>query len=50
MVCYRLGRGMPQPKEPRRRSGPIGEAKHHFWGGGEEDVWITIGISLPVYQ
>ena len=37
--------GAPQPREPRKRSGPAGEARHHCWGGREEGQ-ITIGISF----
>ena len=38
--------GTPQPREPRRRSGPTGGARSHYWGGQEEEGWTTIGISL----
>ena len=33
-------------KGPRRRSGPTGKARHHCWGGQEEEGWIAIGISF----
>ena len=49
MVCHGLGSGMPQPREPRRRSGPAREARHHCWGGQEEEGQTAIGISFPVH-
>ena len=40
---------MPQLREPRRRSGPEGEAKQHCWGGSEKEGQTAIGISFPVH-
>ena len=37
-------------REPRRRSGPLGEARHHFWGGREKEGKTTIGIFPRAYQ
>ena len=31
-------------RESRRRSGPVGEARHHCWGG-----WTATGISFPAH-
>ena len=51
-----LGSSVPQTeeqklqlREPRRRSGPTGEARHHCWGGQEEEGWTTIRISFPAH-
>ena len=35
--------------EPGRRSGSIGEARCHCWGGQEEEEQKAIGISLCTY-
>ena len=35
MVCYGLGSGTTQEREPGRWSGPTREARHHCWGGQE---------------
>ena len=32
-VCYGVGSGTSQQREPGRRSGPTGEARHYCWGG-----------------
>ena len=45
----RLGSGMPQLRELRRRSGPAGEARCHCWWGQEEEGLTTIGIFFPVH-
>ena len=37
---------MPQPREPRKRSGPTEEARHHCWRGQEEEGQTAIAISL----
>ena len=46
MIYHGQGRGTPQQKEPRRRSRPAGEARHHCWDGQEEEGRSTIGNSL----
>ena len=33
-----------------RRSGPAGEARHHCWGGQEEEEGTAIVISFPVHS
>ena len=43
------GSRMPEPREPGRRSRPAGNARHHCWGGWEEEGWTAIGISFPVH-
>ena len=43
-MSYQLGSGTPQLREPRRRTGPSGEARGR--GGGEGEGQTTIGISL----
>ena len=40
------GSGTPWPMEPRRRSGPAGEARCRCWGGREQEGQTAIGISL----
>ena len=45
-VCDGLRKGMPWQRESRRRSRPAGEARCHFWGRQQEEVWTTIGNSL----
>ena len=49
MVHQELGSGMPQRGDPGRRYGSIEEARHHCWGGQEEEQWPTIGISFSVH-
>ena len=46
VVCYRLGSGMPQQREPGGRSGSPGEARCHCWGGQEKEGRTAIGNSL----
>jgi len=48
-LCHGLRRRMPEQREPRRRSGPTGEARHHCWGGREEEGQTNIGITFPVH-
>ena len=48
-VCRGLGSEVLQLREPGRRSGPTGEAKHHYWGGQEEEGQIAIGISFSAH-
>ena len=36
-------------REPRRRSGPAGEARHYGWGKQEEEGWTAIEISFPAH-
>ena len=45
-MCYELGSGMSLHRE----TGPEGEARHHCWGGQEEESWITVGISLHMHR
>ena len=41
MVGYGLGSGMPQPREPRRRSVPTRAARCHCCGEQEEEEWTS---------
>ena len=43
-----MGNRAPQQREPGRRSGPTGEARHHCWGGQEKGQ-TTMGISFMVH-
>ena len=45
-----LRSGIPQLREPRRRPGPTGEARHHCWERQEEEGQTTIGISFPEHM
>ena len=36
-MCHRLGSGTIQPRMCGRRPGPTGKARHHCWGGPEEE-------------
>ena len=47
--CTKAGSRVPQPREPRRRCGPIGEARHHHWGGQQEEGLTAIGISFSAH-
>ena len=48
-MYYDLGSGTPQLREARKRSGHIGEARCHCWGGQEEEGRTIIGISFPAH-
>ena len=43
--CHRLGCETPQLREPV----PTGEARHHCWGGREEEGWTALRISFPAH-
>ena len=45
-VCYGPESGKPRQRKPWRRSGPVGEARHHCWGGWEEEGQTTVEICL----
>ena len=49
MVHLGLGSRTTPLRETRKRPGPIGEIRHHCWGGQEEEGQTPIGISFSAF-
>ena len=45
-----IGSGVPQPREPRRRSEPAEKARCHCWGAQEEERQTATRISSSTHM